>query len=63
MGMDFSTTSADIDETPLPGENPVDYALRLAQEKAHACIRYAPFGAPLPPTTPLPGRETKPGLA
>lgn len=45
MGMDFSTTSADIDETPLPGENPVDYALRLAQEKAHACIRYAPFGA------------------
>ncbi|NBC35655.1 septum formation protein Maf [Novosphingobium sp. FSY-8] len=28
--------SPDIDETPLPGENPRAYALRLAQEKARA---------------------------
>ena len=27
---------ADIDETPWPGEDPTDYVLRLAEEKAHA---------------------------
>jgi len=28
--------TADIDETPLPGETPRDYVLRLAEEKARA---------------------------
>lgn len=28
--------AADIDETPLPGETPREYVLRLAEEKAHA---------------------------
>ena len=45
MGLDFTTTSADIDETPLQGELPVDYVLRIAQAKARACIGFAPFGA------------------
>ncbi len=29
---------ADIDETPLPGERPTDLVLRLAINKAHACM-------------------------
>lgn len=40
----FSTTAADVDETPLPGEKPVDYVQRLATEKARACERQASFG-------------------
>jgi len=28
--------AARVDETPLPGENPVDYVCRLAEEKARA---------------------------
>lgn len=40
----FTTTSADVDETPLPGEKPADYVMRLAREKAHACEREASFG-------------------
>ncbi len=30
---------ADIDETPLPAERPRDYALRMANEKAHASAK------------------------
>ena len=35
-GISFVIRSADIDETPRPGENPRDYAIRLATEKACA---------------------------
>jgi septum formation protein len=34
IGVDFSVAPADVDETPLPGENPVHYASRAAREKA-----------------------------
>jgi len=45
MSLPFTTTAADIDETPLAGELPADYVQRLAQEKARACQRQAGFGA------------------
>ncbi len=32
----FSTLSPDVDESPLPGEKPIDLALRLARAKAKA---------------------------
>lgn len=32
----FTVEAADIDETPRPGEDPVAYVVRLAEEKAHA---------------------------
>ena len=35
-GIEFTVRSADIDETPRAGEAPMDYVLRLAQEKACA---------------------------
>lgn len=44
LGMPYTTTSADIDETPREGETAKEYVMRLAQEKAHACARFAPFG-------------------
>lgn len=44
LDLSFSTTSADIDETPAVGEKPADYVLRLAEEKSRACARFAPFG-------------------
>jgi len=36
LGVDFAICSADVDETPHHGENPVDYATRLALSKAIA---------------------------
>lgn len=33
-GLDFVTRAADIDESPRPGEAPVDYVRRLSVEKA-----------------------------
>jgi septum formation protein len=33
-GIDFTIEVADVDETPLEGERPVDYVARLAQAKA-----------------------------
>jgi septum formation protein len=36
-GWDISTLPADIDETPLEGENPDDYVCRVAKEKAANC--------------------------
>lgn len=44
LDLPFTTTAADIDETPLPGEKPADCVVRLANEKAKACARFAPFG-------------------
>ncbi|MEZ5244003.1 MAG: Maf family protein [Acidimicrobiales bacterium] len=32
----FTIIAADIDETPRPDEDAIDYVVRLAQEKAHA---------------------------
>ncbi len=35
-GIEFTVRVADIDETPRAGEDPMDYVLRLAEEKACA---------------------------
>jgi septum formation protein len=35
-GFQFAVRAADVDETPLDGEAPPDYVLRVAQEKARA---------------------------
>jgi nucleoside triphosphate pyrophosphatase len=35
-GIRFTVRTADIDETPRAGEDPMDYVLRLAQEKANS---------------------------
>lgn len=32
-GFDFEVHPADVDETPTPGEPPIDYALRVARDK------------------------------
>ncbi|HKD04255.1 MAG TPA: Maf family protein [Bryobacteraceae bacterium] len=37
-GLSFIVRSAEIDETPREGENPEDYVLRLAEEKACAVL-------------------------
>lgn len=39
LGLRFTVRSADIDETPHPGEEPAAYVLRLAEEKARAAGR------------------------
>lgn len=49
-GFAFQVQSADIDETPEPGENPVALALRLARGKAEAL--------PLPENTVILGADT-----
>ena len=36
IGVHFSVTPADIDETPFRGEEPAAYVERMAREKAHA---------------------------
>lgn len=42
LGLEFSTCSPDIDETPLPGEAPKDLVARLALEKAKAVAAQHP---------------------
>jgi MAF protein len=37
-GLQFDIQPADIDETPLPGESPQTYVLRLAQSKARTAL-------------------------
>jgi septum formation protein len=39
MGVDCITTPADIDETPILHEPPVDYVLRMARQKAEICVQ------------------------
>lgn len=39
LGQPFETRSPDVDETPLPGEAPLDLARRLAEVKATAVAR------------------------
>ena len=42
LGLPFEAAAPDIDETPLPGERPVDTAMRLSEAKARAVAgRYA----------------------
>jgi septum formation protein len=38
LGLDPEVVPADIDESPLPGEDPVAYVRRLAREKAEAVV-------------------------
>lgn len=38
-GFQFEVSPADVDEAPLPGETPRDYALRVARDKAVAVSR------------------------
>ncbi len=42
LGVPFRVVIADIDETPLPGEAPVPYTLRLAEAKARAVLHLHP---------------------
>ncbi len=42
IGVAFEATPADIDETPLHGELPEDYVMRMAQEKARAVHQLHP---------------------
>lgn len=42
IGLDFTVVTADIDETPLPGENDTSYTLRLAEAKARAVLLLHP---------------------
>lgn len=39
-GISFVVAPADIDESPLPGEEPVDHVLRLAEGKARAAASF-----------------------
>jgi septum formation protein len=41
LGVDFTATSADIDETPFPGEPPGDYVRRLSRGKARTAAAAA----------------------
>jgi len=36
VGVDFKVVVAEVDESPLPGEEPADYVLRVARDKALA---------------------------
>jgi septum formation protein len=38
-GWKFDTRAVEVDESPRPGEAPGKYVLRLAESKAHACLR------------------------
>ena len=38
IGVDFQIAPADIDETPMLQESPVDYVKRMAQQKAQHVI-------------------------
>lgn len=41
-GISFEVLAADIDETPIPNEDPAAYVKRLAIEKAQAVLRLRP---------------------
>jgi septum formation protein len=44
-GISFEVHPADVDETMLAGEEPLEYVKRLAREKAMAVLETAPAGA------------------
>jgi septum formation protein len=54
LGMSFQMEAADIDETPLPGERPESYVLRLATTKAQVVASRRPR----PPATVVLGADT-----
>jgi septum formation protein len=56
-GIEFTVRSADIDETPRAGEDPMDYVLRLAEEKAWAVPCHAGETVLAADTTVVLGRE------
>ncbi len=47
IGVPHEVVQADIDETPLPGEAPSEYVIRMALEKARAGREIAGPGLPL----------------
>ncbi len=47
IGVSFKTVVADIDETPLPNEDPLDFVIRLAREKAKAGQAHNPDQIPV----------------
>lgn len=54
LGVCFQVLTADIDETPLQGENPEQYVQRLAREKAQAILH----SAQCPPHIAVLGADT-----
>jgi septum formation protein len=54
LGISFQIEAADIDETPLPGETPENYVLRLATAKAEVVASRRPR----PPATVVLGADT-----
>jgi len=46
-GLDPEVVAANLDETPRAGEEPLDYARRLSQEKAHAVAALVDAGRPI----------------
>jgi MAF protein len=44
-GWTFTLIPAEVDESPLPGEQPKDYVLRLAESKARAAAASVPLDA------------------
>jgi septum formation protein len=45
VGIEFATVPADVDESLLPGEKPVDYVERVAHDKALAVVAKLGVGA------------------
>jgi septum formation protein len=56
-GIEFTVRTVDIDETPRAGEDPMDYVLRLAEEKARAAPLNADETILAADTTVVLGRE------
>lgn len=42
LGLECEVRAVDIDESALPGEQPLDYVRRLARDKATTCLRSLP---------------------
>jgi septum formation protein len=56
-GIEFTVRATDIDETPRAGEDPMDYVLRLAEEKACAVACHSDETVLAADTTVVLGRE------
>ncbi|MBP6735325.1 MAG: Maf family protein, partial [Chromatiaceae bacterium] len=48
IGVSHAVLAVDLDEAPLPGEVPEDYARRVALDKARAGRAVRPVGAEVP---------------
>ena len=53
IGLQFTVVTADIDETPLPGEVHTAYTLRLAEAKARAVLALHPDAIVIGADTPV----------